>query len=30
LYKLRHKKDKNVKNSNGFYADKLLWWKDES
>ena len=25
LYKLRHKKDKNVKNSNGFYADKLLW-----
>ena len=25
LYKLRHKKDKNVKHSNGFYADKLLW-----
>jgi hypothetical protein len=26
LYKLRHKKDMNVKNSNGYYADKLLWW----
>ena len=25
LYKLRHKKDRNVKNSKGFYADKLLW-----
>jgi hypothetical protein len=25
LYKIRHKKDKNVKNSNGYYADKLLW-----
>jgi hypothetical protein len=25
LYKLRHKKDMHVKNSNGFYADKLLW-----
>jgi len=28
LYKLRHKKDRNVKNSKGFYADKLLWWVD--
>jgi hypothetical protein len=25
LYKLRHKKDINVMNSNGFYANKLLW-----
>ena len=25
LYKLRHKKDINVKKSNGYYADKLLW-----
>jgi hypothetical protein len=25
LYKVRHKKDRNVKNSNGYYADKLLW-----
>ena len=25
LYKSRHKKDINVKNSNGFYADRLLW-----
>jgi hypothetical protein len=28
LYKSRHKKDINVKNSKGFYADKLLWWVD--
>ena len=25
LYKIRHKKDRNIKNSNGFYADRLLW-----
>ncbi|MDF1677000.1 MAG: hypothetical protein P1U44_14900 [Vicingaceae bacterium] len=25
LYKIRHKKDRNIKNSNGYYADKLLW-----
>lgn len=25
LYKIRHKKDKDVKGSKGFYADKLLW-----
>ena len=25
LYKIRHKNDRSVKNSNGFYADKLLW-----
>ena len=25
LYKLRHNKDRLVENSNGFYADKLLW-----
>ena len=25
LYKIRHKKDINIKNSNGFYADRLLW-----
>ena len=25
LYKIRHKKDRVVKNSNGYYADKLLW-----
>lgn len=25
LYKIRHEKDRNVKNSPGFYADKLLW-----
>ena len=25
LYKLRHNKDRIVKGSNGFYADKLLW-----
>ena len=25
LYKQRHNKDRNVKGSNGYYADKLLW-----
>jgi hypothetical protein len=25
LYKIRHNKDRLVKNSNGYYADKLLW-----
>lgn len=25
LYKLRHKKDRFVKHSAGYYADKLLW-----
>ena len=25
LYKQRHKKDRNVKGSNGYYADKILW-----
>jgi hypothetical protein len=25
LYKLRHKKDINNKDGNGFYADKILW-----
>jgi predicted transcriptional regulator len=25
LYKIRHKKDLKVKNSAGFYADKILW-----
>jgi hypothetical protein len=25
LYKIRHKKDRNVKGSAGYYADKLLW-----
>ncbi len=25
LYKKRQKKDRNIKNSNGFYADRLLW-----
>lgn len=25
LYKQRHKKDRNVYGSNGWYADKLLW-----
>lgn len=25
LYKLRHSKDRNVKGSDGYYADKLLW-----
>jgi hypothetical protein len=25
LYKLRHSKDRSVKDSDGYYADKLLW-----
>jgi hypothetical protein len=25
LYKIRHRKDKDVKGSAGFFADKLLW-----
>ena len=25
LYKIRHEKDRHVKGSNGYYADKLLW-----
>lgn len=25
LYKTRHDKDRKVKNSNGYYADRLLW-----
>ncbi len=25
LYKLRHEKDRNIKNSRGYYADKILW-----
>jgi hypothetical protein len=25
LYKIRHEKDRHVKGSRGFYADKLLW-----
>jgi hypothetical protein len=25
LYKLRHEKDRNIKNSNGYFADKILW-----
>ena len=25
LYKIRHKKDRKVKGSPGYYADKLLW-----
>jgi len=25
LYKIRHEKDRHVKNSRGYYADKLLW-----
>ena len=25
LYKQRHQKDRLIKNSNGFYADRLLW-----
>lgn len=24
-YKSRHKKDRNIKNSPGYYADKILW-----
>ena len=25
LYKIRHNKDRNVKNSSGYYSDKILW-----
>jgi hypothetical protein len=25
LYKIRHSKDRNIKNSNGYFADRLLW-----
>jgi hypothetical protein len=25
LYRIRHKKDRNVKGSAGYYADRLLW-----
>ena len=25
LYKMRHEKDRHIKNSNGWFADKLLW-----
>jgi hypothetical protein len=25
LYKQRHEKDRHIKGSNGYYADKLLW-----
>jgi hypothetical protein len=25
LYKIRHTKDRNVRGSDGYYADKLLW-----
>ena len=25
LYKIRHTSDRNIRGSNGFYADKLLW-----
>jgi hypothetical protein len=25
LYKIRHKKDKDIVGTNGYYADKLLW-----
>ena len=25
LYKIRHKKDKDIKGTKGYYADKLLW-----
>ena len=25
LYKQRHNKDRNIKNSSGYYADKILW-----
>jgi len=24
-YKIRHQKDRTVRGSNGYYADKLLW-----
>jgi len=25
LYKLRHEKDRHIKNTKGFYADQILW-----
>ena len=25
LYKMRHNKDRNIKNSSGYFADKILW-----
>lgn len=25
LYKMRHEKDRHIKNSAGYYADKILW-----
>ena len=25
LYKQRHNKDRNIKNSSGYYADRILW-----
>ena len=25
LYKIRHEKDRHIKNSKGYYSDKLLW-----
>ena len=25
LYKIRHRNDRKIKNSNGYYADRLLW-----
>ena len=25
LYKIRHNKDRNIKNSIGYYSDKILW-----
>ena len=25
LYKIRHNKDRHVKNSSGYYSDKILW-----
>ena len=25
LYRIRHKKDRHIKGTNGWYADKLLW-----
>ena len=25
LYRIRHRKDRNIKGTNGWYADKLLW-----
>jgi len=26
LYKMRHEKDRHIKNSRGWFADQLLWW----